>query len=130
MCTRCKKNPAVVFVSKIDGIDSKEEPVGYCIKCAMELNIGPVKQMMDNMGISPEDVDSVSEQFNSLMGMGEDEDFEGGGAQEMPSLANLFGALGAMPKQNSSSETDEMTSENEEKDEKGGKQKRSRRGAK
>ncbi len=130
MCTRCKKNPAVVFVSKIDGIDSKEEPVGYCIKCAMELNIGPVKQMMDNMGISPEDVDSVSEQFNSLMGMGEDEDFEGGGAQEMPSLANLFGALGAMPKQNSSSETDEMTSENEEKDEKGGKHKRRRRGAK
>lgn len=130
MCTRCKKNPAVVFVSKIDGIDSKEEPVGYCIKCAMELNIGPVKQMMDNMGISPEDVDSVSEQFNSLMGMGEDEDFEGGGAQEMPSLANLFGALGAMPKQNSSSETDEMTSESEEKDEKGGKHKRRRRGAK
>lgn len=130
MCTRCKKNPAVVFVSKIDGIDSKEEPVGYCIKCAMELNIGPVKQMMDNMGISPEDVDSVSEQFNSLMGMGEDEDFEGGGAQEMPSLANLFGALGAMPKQSSSSETDEMTSENEEKDEKSSKHKRRRRGAK
>ncbi len=130
MCTRCKKNPAVVFVSKIDGIDSKEEPVGYCIKCAMELNIGPVKQMMDNMGISPEDVDTVSEQFNSLMGMGEDEDFEGGGAQEMPSLANLFGALGAMPKQNPSSETDEIISENEGKDEKDGKHKRRRRGAK
>ncbi len=129
MCTRCKKNPAVVFVSKIDGIDSKEEPVGYCIKCAMELNIGPVKQMMENMGISPDDVDVVSEQFNSLMGMGEDEDFEGGGAQEMPSLANLFGALGGLQKKDSDSETVE-TEEKDTKDEKGGKHKRRRRGEK
>lgn len=129
MCTRCKKNPAVVFVSKIDGIDSKEEPVGYCIKCAMELNIGPVKQMMVNMGISPDDVDVVSEQFNSLMGMGEDEDFEGGGAQEMPSLANLFGALGGLQKKDSDSETVE-TEEKDTKDEKGGKHKRRRRGEK
>ncbi len=129
MCARCKKNPAVVFVSKIDGIDSKEEPVGYCIKCAMELNIGPVKQMMENMGISPDDVDVVSEQFNSLMGMGEDEDFEGGGAQEMPSLANLFGALGGLQKKDSDSETVE-TEEKDTKDEKGGKHKRRRRGEK
>ena len=129
MCTRCKKNPAVVFVSKIDGIDSKEEPVGYCIKCAMELNIGPVKQMMENMGISPDDVDVVSEQFNSLMGMGEDEDFEGGGAQEMPSLANLFGGLGGLQKKDSDSETVE-TEEKDTKDEKGGKHKRRRRGEK
>lgn len=129
MCTRCKKNPAVVFVSKIDGIDSKEEPVGYCIKCAMELNIGPVKQMMENMGISPDDVDVVSEQFNSLMGMGEDEDFEGGGAQEMPSLANLFGALGGLQKKDSDSETVE-TEEKDTKDERGGKHKRRRRGEK
>lgn len=129
MCTRCKKNPAVVFVSKIDGIDSKEEPVGYCIKCAMELNIGPVKQMMENMGISPDDVDVVSEQFNSLMGMGEDEDFEGGGAQEMPSLANLFGALGGLQKKDSDSETVE-TEEKDTKDEKGSKHKRRRRGEK
>ena len=95
----------------------------------MELNIGPVKQMMENMGISPDDVDVVSEQFNSLMGMGEDEDFEGGGAQEMPSLANLFGALGGLQKKDSDSETVE-TEEKDTKDEKGGKHKRRRRGEK
>ena len=85
--------------------------------------------MMENMGISPDDVDVVSEQFNSLMGMGEDEDFEGGGAQEMPSLANLFGALGGLQKKDSDSETVE-TEEKDTKDEKGGKHKRRRRGEK
>ena len=39
-CCRCHKNPAVVFISKVN--DEKMEPEGYCIKCAMELNIGPV----------------------------------------------------------------------------------------
>ena len=92
VCTRCKKNPAVVFVSKIE--NEKSEPVGYCLKCAMELNIGPVKQMMSSMGITEDDIDSVSDQFNSIMGFSEDEDFEEGGAPSMPSLKSLFGALG------------------------------------
>ena len=92
VCIKCKKNPAVVFISKIEGDKNASE--GYCLKCAMELNIGPVKQMMESMGISEEDVDSVSDQFNSLMGFNADEDFEEGGAPSMPSLASLFGALG------------------------------------
>ena len=50
-CVRCKKNPAVVFVSSPDGDASKT--LGYCIKCACELNLGPVKQMMDAMGVTP-----------------------------------------------------------------------------
>lgn len=130
MCTRCKKNPAVVFVSKIDGIDNKDEPVGYCIKCAMELNIGPVKQMLDNMGISPEDVDSVSDQFNALMGMGDDEDFEGGGAQSMPSLANLLGALGNLGKQDDAQDGDTVLEKSEEKEDGEKKYKRRRKGEK
>ncbi len=92
VCTRCKKNPAVVFVSKIE--NEKSEPIGYCLKCAMELDIGPVKQMMSSMGITEDDIDSVSDQFNSIMGFSEDEDFEEGGAPSMPSLKSLFGALG------------------------------------
>lgn len=130
MCTRCKKNPAVVFVSKIDGIDGKDEPVGYCIKCAMELNIGPVKQMLDNMGISPDDVDSVSDQFNALMGMGDDEDFEGGGAQSMPSLANLLGALGNLGKQDGDQDGDTVLEKPEEKEDGEKKHKRRRKGEK
>lgn len=92
VCTRCKKNPAVVFVSKIE--NEKSEPIGYCLKCAMELDIGPVKQMMNSMGITEDEIDSVSDQFNSIMGFSEDEDFEEGGAPSMPSLKSLFGALG------------------------------------
>lgn len=97
LCVRCKKNPAVVFVSKIDGPDGQQqgEPEGYCIKCAAELNIGPVKQMMDKMGINPDDIDSISEQFSSLMGFNDDaDDFETGGSPSMPDLSSLFGALG------------------------------------
>ncbi|MCQ2488753.1 MAG: ATP-dependent Clp protease ATP-binding subunit [Clostridia bacterium] len=97
LCVRCKKNPAVVFVSKIDGPDGQQqgEPEGYCIKCATELNIGPVKQMMDKMGINPDDIDSISEQFSSLMGFNDDaDDFETGGSPSMPDLSSLFGALG------------------------------------
>ena len=91
-CCRCHKNPAVVFISKVN--DEKMEPEGYCIKCAMELNIGPVKQIMENMGVSEEDLDQVSDQINAMLGFNEDADFEEGGAPTMPSLETLFNALG------------------------------------
>lgn len=52
LCSRCHKNPAVFFISKVDGDKTTNE--GLCIKCALELNIGPVKQIMEQMGI-PED---------------------------------------------------------------------------
>ena len=50
LCSRCHKNPAVFFISKVDGDKTTNE--GLCIKCALELNIGPVKQIMEQMGIS------------------------------------------------------------------------------
>lgn len=92
-CSKCKKNPAVIFISRIEG--DKTIPEGLCIKCAMDMNLGPVKQMMESMGVTEDDVDAISEQFNSLMGYGGDneEDFEAGGAPTMPSLQGLFNAL-------------------------------------
>ncbi|MBP5271933.1 MAG: ATP-dependent Clp protease ATP-binding subunit, partial [Clostridia bacterium] len=92
LCSKCKKNPAVVFISKVN--DNKSEPEGYCIKCAMEMNIGPVKHFMDNMGISEDDMDAITEQVNQMLGFDSDDDFEEGGAPTMPSLQSLFGALG------------------------------------
>ena len=92
LCCKCKKNPAVVFISKVN--DTKNEPEGYCIKCAMEMNIGPVKHFMDNMGISEDDMDAITEQVNAMLGFDENDDFEEGGAPTMPSLQSLFGALG------------------------------------
>ena len=93
LCSKCKKNPAVIFISRIEG--DKTIPEGLCIKCAMDMNLGPVKQMMDSMGVTEDDVDAISEQFNSLLGYGadEEEDFEAGGAPTMPSLQGLFNAL-------------------------------------
>lgn len=130
LCVRCKQNPAVVFVSKIDGPNGQEqgEPEGYCLKCACELNIGPVKQMMDKMGINPEDLDTISEQFNSLMGYNDDaDDFEEGGTPSMPDLSSLFGALGGnnftggfgVP-----AEPNETKEPDDDKDEKGKKRRR------
>ena len=58
ICSRCKKRPAVIFISKI--IDGKTVPEGLCLQCAMEMNIGPIKQMMDSMGITEEDVEAIS----------------------------------------------------------------------
>ena len=57
LCSRCHERPAVIFISKI--VDGKTVPEGLCLKCAMEMNIGPIKQMMDSMGITEEDVDSI-----------------------------------------------------------------------
>ena len=88
ICSRCKQRPAVIFVSRIDGDKTTQE--GFCIKCASELNIGPIKQMMENMGITEEDIDAVSEQFGDIMN--NLDDFQLGGAGTMPFLQNLGNA--------------------------------------
>ncbi len=91
-CSRCKKRPAVIFISKI--IDGKTVPEGLCLNCAMEMNIGPIKQMMESMGITEEDVDSISEQFSSMFpDTDEDGGFEAGGSPTMPFMQGLFGDL-------------------------------------
>ena len=102
-CSRCKKRPAVIFISKI--IDGKTVPEGLCLQCAMEMNIGPIKQMMESMGITEEDVDAVSEQFSSLFPDADEEGgFEGGGSPSLPFMQGLFqdlqNSLQNLPAQN------------------------------
>ena len=90
LCSRCKKNPAVIYISKIEGDKTTQE--GLCIKCAMELNIGPIKDMLSKMGITDEDIDSLNEQFGSAFVNSEGDDgFENGGAPTLPFLQGLFG---------------------------------------
>ncbi len=92
LCCKCHERPAIIFVSRLDGDSTKNE--GYCIKCAMELNIGPIKQFMDNMGVSEEELDEMSEQMEQMMeGMDSDgsEGFMPGGAGTFPFLNGLFG---------------------------------------
>ncbi|HZJ78323.1 MAG TPA: ATP-dependent Clp protease ATP-binding subunit [Clostridia bacterium] len=83
LCSRCKKRPAVIFIAKVDGDKTTQE--GICMKCAMELNIGPIKQMMQSMGISEDEVDQVGEQFLETLG-DDDKDigFVPGGAGTLP----------------------------------------------
>ena len=68
MCSRCGKNVAVVFITKLEGGVQKNE--GLCLKCARELHIKPVDDMIEKMGISDEDLDNLSgEMMNALNGV-------------------------------------------------------------
>lgn len=89
LCSRCHKNPAVFFISKVDGDKTTNE--GLCIKCAMELNIGPVKQIMEQMGITEDEMDEVSAQMEQMMeGMDGEEGFQPGGALPLSFMQGLF----------------------------------------
>ncbi len=68
ICSRCGKNPAVVFITKIENGESKSE--GLCLKCAKELRIKPVDDLLTKMGITDEDLDNLSsEMMNALNGV-------------------------------------------------------------
>ncbi len=98
LCVRCNKRPAVVFIQKME--NGEVTPEGYCINCAKELNIGPVRQMIEKLGISDEELELASEQMSQFMENMDDFDFgdigemfnaeNADGAQTMP-FANLFG---------------------------------------
>lgn len=63
-CSECKQNPAALFVSKNDGDNEKE---GLCIKCALEMNIVPVKDILDKMGATENDIDAMNEEFKNFL---------------------------------------------------------------
>lgn len=95
LCSRCKKRPAVVFITRIEG--DKSTPEGLCLKCARELNIGPVTDMLNKMNISDEDLDSMTEEMMNMFGMdpdnpdaSEEDGFEAGGAATFPNMINQF----------------------------------------
>ena len=96
MCSKCKKRPAVVFVS--DMSNPSAEPNGLCLVCAKELGIKPVDDMLKRMNISDEDIEQMSEQFMDLMTLDEDADdatlndetFDLGTAPAMPFINKIF----------------------------------------
>ena len=101
LCSKCKKRPAVVFVS--DAMNPSAEPNGLCLVCAKELGIKPIDDMLKKMNITDEDIEQMSEQFMDLMPMGEDgepddealndETFDLGTAPAIPMFNKLFGNL-------------------------------------
>ena len=87
LCVKCKKRMAVVFVARMENGTTKNE--GYCLKCAKELGLAPVDEMLSKMGISADEFDNMSSELAQMMG--EDGDFSEGGAQSMSLLGKMFG---------------------------------------
>ena len=94
LCSRCKKNVAVIFITKIEnGVSTNE---GLCLKCAKELGIKQVDDMVKQMGISDEDLENLSGEMMTLLGGNndpdapEEEDLDGQTAT-FPFLNKLFG---------------------------------------
>lgn len=103
ICSRCKKRPAAVFITTMNGNEKKNE--GLCFVCARELGITQVDDYMKQMGISDEDLEALTE---GMMGDVDGDSFEMGGTGAMPSfLTNLFGKMGGATPENSSNELPE-----------------------
>ena len=105
LCSRCHKNPAVFFISKVEGDKTTNE--GLCIKCAMELNIGPIKQLMEQMGITEDEMEEVSEQMEQMMENADgDEGFQPGGALPLSFMQGLFPGLAKNKQENEEGDGD------------------------
>ena len=65
LCSRCKKNLAVVFITKMENGQTTNE--GLCLKCAKELGIKPVDDMISRMGLSDDDLENLSGEMGDMM---------------------------------------------------------------
>ena len=98
LCSRCNKNVAVIFITKIENGRTTNE--GLCLKCAKDLGIKQVDDMVKQMGISDEDLENLSGEMMSMLGGNpnpdpdapEDEDLDGQTAT-FPFLNKLFGGM-------------------------------------
>ncbi|MBE6670840.1 MAG: ATP-dependent Clp protease ATP-binding subunit [Ruminococcaceae bacterium] len=98
MCARCKKRVAVVFVSRIENGETINE--GICLKCARELGIKPVNDIIEKMGISEEELDQMDSEMDNMLSMVESEDIDEDSADESQEgrapafdIRKLFGAF-------------------------------------
>ena len=101
MCTKCKKNIAVVFITKIEnGVTLNE---GYCLRCARSLGIPQIDQAVKQMGISEDDLDLLSDEMSNMFGQresgdGEEDEIDSQTAT-FPLLNQLFGNSSNLPAQ-------------------------------
>ena len=138
ICCKCQKRPAVVFVSNNK---ADEQPKGYCLVCAKEMGIKPVDDILKRMGISPDDLEAVQEQMDSIMeNMGDmgdmselaqsmglqnmsqelsveddnkdDDDGDGFSPGGAPSFPNFFNMFGGGAQKTSSNNADKKQKEN------------------
>ena len=125
MCTKCKKNIAVVFLTKMEnGVTMNE---GYCLRCARSLGIPQIDEAVRQMGISEEDLDLLSDEMSSMFGQRDDssdadDDEIDSQTATFPLLNQLFGGSAPMPSQPS-----KPSKKEEPEEEKGGKQKKNKK---
>ncbi len=125
LCSKCKKRPAVVFMS--NPLNPNAEAEGLCLMCAKELGLKPVDDMLKSMNISDEDIEMMSNQFLEAVSADDidldiddealnDGTFDLGTAPAIPFLKNLFGGS-----------KDENTENSKQKHQKGEKPKKKKR---
>lgn len=85
LCSRCKKRPAVVFITAMQGEKKKND--GLCLVCAKELHVPQIDEYMKQMGITNEELEQIS---NQMMDMMDGESFEMGGSGVMPQFLQSF----------------------------------------
>ena len=123
-CSKCGKNPAVVFISQADGGNQ----VGYCLMCAKDMGIKSVNDLIDKMGISEEDIEMMQEQMKYMISPLLDEtdsnnddndenDFVPGGAPTFPFLQGIFSGegFGNKNKENKGSSKESTKTDDESK---------------
>ena len=104
LCSRCKKNVAVIFVTKLEAGKTTSE--GYCLKCARELDLKPVDDIMKRMGLSDDDLEGLTNEMmnamddmEGLLGQNQDDDQNEDDDEDMsrtatfPFLNKLFGGM-------------------------------------
>ncbi|MBQ2893282.1 MAG: ATP-dependent Clp protease ATP-binding subunit [Oscillospiraceae bacterium] len=116
LCTKCKKNIAVVFITKMEnGVTLNE---GYCLKCARSLGIPQIDQAVKQMGFSEEDLDNLSDEMSSMFAQIDpseaDDDEMDSQTATFPLLNQLFGGISQpKPAEDLPAERTEPTDKNE-----------------
>ena len=113
MCVKCKKNVAVVFITKIENGTTMNE--GYCLRCARKLGLPQIEEAVKQMGFSDDDLDTLSDEMSNAFGQlatadDADEDEVDSQTATFPLLNQMFGS-GSFP-----AKREEPKEENEEKD--------------
>ena len=135
LCSRCKKNIAVVFITRQENGQNVNE--GLCLKCAKNLGLPQVDEMMRRMGITDEDLDNISNEMMGAFGGAEnlegltdaddpdaDNEDEDGKTATFPFLSRFFGGNPAANDAQNGNETEQTQSpRSNKKVEKGSKHK-------
>ena len=130
MCIKCKKNIAVLFITKIENGVSLNE--GYCLKCARSLGIPQIDEAVRQMGISEEDLDLMSDEMGNFFGQMDDSDKHDDDEVDsqtatFPLLNQLFGGMAAGNMPNPLANRSQKKEEKAEEEEKGSGKKKSKK---